>query len=150
MSALRRKIFVGCRELRLDDDTRRELQLQVTGKASLSDMTEPELKKVVKELEKRGFKPVSKGRKYRPAPRADLRLCHKLWGLLGEAGALDQPGRAGLNAFVRKQFGDAWSSVPADIDMLRDAEQINAIVQALMAMCRRHNVPGYDEGRMRR
>lgn len=139
--ALIRKIHVGCRQLGLDQDARHDLQLGVTGKASLTDMTEAELQKVLKRLMASGFKATSKGaRKHKSAPRADLRLVHVLWSKLGEAGALKQPGRAGLNAFVRTQFGETWGSVPADIDMLRDHTQINAVIQSLMAWGKRADI----------
>ena len=61
-AALIRKVHVGCRQLGIDNDTRRDLQRQVTGKASLSAMSEAELKGVLKALENRGFKPAPKGR----------------------------------------------------------------------------------------
>ena len=138
-AALIRKVHVGCRQLGLDTETRHDLQRQVTGKDSLSAMSEPELKAVLKALENRGFKPAAKGR-HKPAPRADLRYVHKLWTLLGQAGALRQPGRAGLNAFLRARFGKSWGSVPADIDMLREAAQIADLIDALKAMCRRAGV----------
>lgn len=138
-AALIRKVQVGCRQLGLDTETRHDLQRQVTGKASLSAMTEVELKAVLKALENRGFKPTARGP--RPvAPRADLRFVHKLWALLGKAGALKQPGRAGLNAFIRARFGAHWGSVPADIDMLRDWGQIRDVIDALKAMCQRAGV----------
>jgi len=54
--ALQQKIHVGCRQLGLDADARRDLQLVVTGKASMSDMSDTELKSVLKRLEKEGFK----------------------------------------------------------------------------------------------
>lgn len=137
-AALIRKVHVGCRQLGLDTETRHDLQRQVTGKESLSSMTGPELKAVLKALENRGFKP-TRGR-HKPAPRADLRYVHKLWSLLGEAGALREPGRAGLNAFVRSRFAAKWGSEPADIDMLRDWGQIADLIDALKAMCRRAGV----------
>lgn len=138
---LQQLIHVGCRELGLGPEARHDLQLAETGKASLRDMTEPELTKVLDRLKKDGFKPASTDRKARPkAPRADLRLIHVLWGKLGEAGKLDRPGRAGLNAFVRSRFGNAWGSVPADIDMLRDWAQIDAVIQALLKWCDREGV----------
>jgi len=138
-AALIRKVHVGCRQLGLDTETRHELQRQVTGKESLTSMTEGELKAVLKALENRGFKPAKKG-KHKGAPRADLRYAHKLWTLLGEAGALREPGRAGLNAFIRARFGAKWGSVPADVDMLREWGQIADVIDALKAMCQRAGV----------
>lgn len=140
---LQRMIHVGCKQLGLDDDTRHDLQLAVTGKASLADMTDAELQKVVSALQQRGFKAgftaASKGR--RPAAsRADIRFIHVLWRLLGEAGALKRPDREGLNAFIRARFEGKWQSVPIDIDALREASQINDVTRALKDMARRAGV----------
>lgn len=137
--ALQRTIFVGCKELGLDDDARRDLQLAACGKASMRDMTDGDMRKVVDRLKASGFGVKKTGRKP-AAPRADLRLCHVLWRLLGEADLLKRPGRDGLNAFVRSRFGETWGSVPADIDMLRDHKKIAAIVEALKAMCASNGV----------
>ena len=140
---LQRMIHVGCKQLGLDADARHDLQLLVTGKDSMSDMTDAELQKVIQALQQRGFKsgfkgPV-KGRRA-TAPRADLRFVHVLWKLLGEAGALKKPGRDGLNAFIRSRFEGKWQSVPIDIDALRDAGQINDVTRALKDMCRRAGI----------
>lgn len=110
--ALQRMIHAGCRQLRIDAETRHDLQLRVTGKASMSDMTPAELRLVVDALKEQGFdtgfKGASKGRRA-PAPRADLRYVHVLWRLLSEAGAVRVAGSAGLNAFVRGRFDPvAW------------------------------------------
>ncbi len=142
-AALRRKIHVACLELGLDQDTRHDLQLVVTGKSSMKDMDEGEMKALLKALEERGFRPSSKGaskRQYKPAPRADLRFVHVLWKLLGEAGQLREPGRAGLNAFIRRRFGDHWQAVPRDVDDLREWAQIDDVIQALLSWCDRTGV----------
>lgn len=135
-------IFVGCKQLGLDDDARHDLQLAATGKDSLSDMTEAELTLVINRLKESGFKPFGKpGSKARKtAPRADLRFVHVMWRLLGEAGALNRPDRDGLNAFIRSQFEGKWDFVPIDIDALRRADQISDVIEALKDMCRRNGV----------
>jgi len=140
---LQRQIHVGCKQIGLDNEARHDLQLLVTGKASMSDMSDADLLKMVEALKKRGFKPGFKGAskpRRAAAPRADLRFVHVLWKLLGEAGALKKPGRDGLNAFVRSRFEGKWQSVPIDIDALRDAGQINDVTRALKDMCRRAGV----------
>ncbi len=140
-AALIRKIHVGCRQLGIDQDTRHEMQLELVGKASLSDMSEPELLRVVSALEGKGFSSKSKGRgKHKAAPRADLRLVHVLWSKLGHAGVLETPTRKGLNTFLRTQFETKWGSVPADVDMLRDHRQIDDVLQALMAWGKRAKI----------
>lgn len=142
-AALKRLIHVGARELGLDADTRHDLQLVATGKASLADMSETELEKVVAAMKSKGFKP-SGGRagkmKRAAAPRGDIRFCHVLWGKLVAVKAVDVAGAAGLNAFVRKRFGDAWGAAPIDIDKLQDWKQIATVIEALKGMCKRAGV----------
>lgn len=140
--SLQRMIHVGCKELGIDSDTRHDLQLAITGKSSMSEMTDDQLLCVVEGLKAKGFNGGFKGKKspHAPAPRADLRFIHVMWKLLSEAGAVQKPGRAGLNAFIRSAFEGKWQSLPIDIDALREAGQINDVVQALKAMCRRAKV----------
>ncbi|OYU38629.1 MAG: GemA protein [Pseudorhodobacter sp. PARRP1] len=136
-------IHVACRDLGMDNDTRRDLQLLVTGKASLSAMTSAEQLAVLEALKAKGFKPsVGKAsRSYRrPATRKDIKFCHVLWGKLVKAGAVELPGAAGLNAFIRARFEKAWGAVPFDIDGLRDWKQIATVIEALKAMCLRAGI----------
>lgn len=136
-------IHVACRDLGMDNDTRRDLQLLVTGKASLSAMTSAEQLAVLEALKAKGFKP-SAGKASRthrrPATRGDIRFCHVLWGKLVKAGAVELPGAAGLNAFIRARFEKAWGAVPFDIDGLRDWKQIATVIEALKAMCLRAGI----------
>ncbi|SMH35980.1 regulatory protein GemA [Maritimibacter sp. HL-12] len=139
MSAtLRRTIFAACRELGLDGDARHDLQLRVTGKTSLSDMDARELRLVVSEMKRMGFR-LSRGPRKR-APRGDLRFAHVLWRLLNEAGVVKVPGAKGLNAFIRARFEAKWGHLPIDIDAMRDADQINDVVEALKAWCVREGI----------
>lgn len=140
-TALIRLVHVGARELGMDDDTRRHLQVLTTGKSSLRDMTDSELTKVIDALKARGFKVEAKGRGKRPAAeRPDVRFAHVLWRLLHEAGAVDRAGPAGLNAFIRARFAKAWGSVPIDIDRMQEWREIADVVEALRAMCRRAGI----------
>lgn len=142
MTALQiRTIHVACRDLQIDEDSRRALQLRLIGKASLSQMTEAELGRVIDALKQQGFTPSGGTRaKRQTASRGDLRFCHVLWGKLVKAGAVASPGAKGLNAFIRTRFEKAWGSVPIDIDQMRDAGQIATVIEALKAMCRRAGV----------
>ena len=140
-AALVKLVHVGCRALGIDADARHDLQLVVTGKASLTDMSETELNAVVSALEAKGFRR-HKGKRSRPlAPRADLRYVHILWRKLGEAGKLKRPGRDGLNTFLRSRFEAKWGSVPLDIDTLRDGAKINDVTRALKDWCAREGIP---------
>ena len=132
-------IHVACRQLGLDEDTRRDLQLVATGKASLRDMSPRELDAVVTMLKARGFK-AQAGKPHKrqsriSAPRGDVRFCHVLWGKLHRAGAVDAAGAAGLSAFIRKRFEKAWGAVPIDVDGIQDWKQIATVIEALKAMC---------------
>ena len=138
--ALQQKIHLGCRELGIDSEARRELQLVVTGKASMKDMDEADLKAVLNRLKQDGFKASSSGKKHAKASRPDLRLVHVLWTKLGDAGQLRDPSRKGLNKFIRERFGKAWSNVPADVDMMRDNKEIDQVIQALKSWGQRVDI----------
>lgn len=139
-----KKIHVGCRQLGIEEDTRRDLTLRVVGKDSLRACTAAELEAVVDALKAQGFKPEAKakgGRKFRPfASRGDVRFCHVLWAKLVQAEAMSVPGSEGLNAFVRARFEKTWGAVPIDIDQMRDWQQIAQVISALKAMCERHGI----------
>lgn len=135
-------IHVAARQLGLDADTRHQLQLVTTGKESLADMSPAELDQVVEALKARGFAPGYKigARSRKAAPRGDIRFCHVLWGKLVKAGAVEEAGAKGLNAFVRARFEKAWGAAPIDIDMMQDWRQIATVIEALKAMCKRAGV----------
>ena len=131
-------IHVAARQLGLDDDTRRALQLAETGQESLAQMTDAQGEQVLQALKQRGFRAAAKGRA--PAARGDTRFAHVLWGKLHAAEAVKVKGAAGLNAFVRARFEKSWGAAPIDIDQMRDARQIAAVLQALKGMCDRAGV----------
>lgn len=139
--ALQKTIFVACRELGLDDQARRDLQVVTCGKESMKDMTDADMKAVIDRLKSDGFQITQTRAKRQPAaPRSDLRLVHVLWRKLGDAGALERPGRDGLNAFIRSQFETTWGSVPVDVDALRDHDKIAAVIRALKSWGKRANI----------
>lgn len=137
---LAKLVHVGCRDLGIDGETRRDLQLVVTGKESMADMSQADLEKMVAALKARGFKPAPGSRTRPAAARGDVRFCHVLWGKLVRAGAVDQAGAAGLNAFVRARYQKAWGAAPFDIDTMQDWRQIATVIEALKAMCRRAGI----------
>jgi hypothetical protein len=140
-TALIKKVHVGCRALGIDGETRRDLQLQVTGKASITDMTDADLTLVLGALKVRGFTPSGgSAPRRKAAARSDVRFCHVLWGKLHSAGAVQVKGAAGLNAFIRARFEGKWGAVPIDIDTIQDWRQIAAVIEALKAMCTRAGV----------
>lgn len=139
IDSLRRQIFVACRDLGLDDAARHDVQHAACGKTSMRDMKSADFNAVLSHLKARGFKPGRSGT-YKSANRADLRLIHVLWGLLGKSGKLKDPSRKGLNRFIRKRFEGVWGSVPIDVDALRDVNKITDIITALKNWCDREGV----------
>lgn len=143
MTATLKTIHVACRQLGLDPDTRRALQLQVVGKASLAEMSEDERVKVLDALKARGFRlaPNAARKGYRrAASRGDVRFCHVLWGKLFKSGAVAVPGAAGLNAFVRARFEKSWGAATFDVDGMKDWRQIATVIEALKGMCKRAGI----------
>lgn len=139
--ALQKLIHAGCRQLGLDEDTRRGLQLMATGKESLRDMTEEEMGNVLMALKSCGFTPSpGPAPRRKAAERGDVRFAHVLWGKLSRAGAVDKAGAAGLNAFIRARFEKSWGAAPIDIDAMRDGQQIATVIEALKAMCARAGI----------
>lgn len=131
-------IHAAAREMGLEREDRVSLQLAVTGKESLAEMSDAERRAVLEALRARGWKPRTPRR--RPAaPRADLRYLHVLWRLLAEREVV-RPGAAELNGFVRARFGRAWGAVPIDVDRLTDHARIRDVTQALKAMCVRNGI----------
>lgn len=137
-STAMRSIYASARKLDMDDEDRRDVIERVhPGIRSLSELDEHGMIAVASEFQRLTPKPKAKRGL---APRADLRLVHVLWKLLGEAGKLKKPGRAGLNAFIRARFEDSWGAVPIDIDQMREHEKISMVIDALKAWCHREGV----------
>ncbi len=138
---LKRKIHVACRQLGLDSDARKDMQELVTGKASMTDMSEVELQAVVNHLKGAGFKDQPGGRKKHPrAKHGGVRFIHVLWSQLGSRDKLKDPTRDGLNKFIRKRFGNTWGAELADVDMLTEHEQISDVINALKDWCQRAGI----------
>lgn len=130
-------IYARSKEAGLDEDARRDVFEQQTGKRSLSLMTAAEVGRVDAHL--KTLAPPKKGRKPE-AKRADVRFIHVLWRKLMEAGVLTDPTRAGLNKFIRSRYGDAWGAETIDVDALTDHRQIATVIEALKDWCQREGV----------
>ncbi|WP_254453083.1 phage protein GemA/Gp16 family protein [Ruegeria atlantica] len=135
---LMRAVFAACKRLGLETEARHDVQLRVTGHASLRDMNSKDIARLLKHLDRLTGPDRRRGQRgHALAPRGDLRLIHALWTELGRRGALTRPGRAGLNAFIRSRFEGHWAYVPIDVDALSDPACINDVIRALKAMMAR-------------
>lgn len=145
-SHIKRAIFAQYRKLGIDGNDRHAVQMRVIGKPSLKEMNDEEGQKLYEglcyQLSERPHNFLWKrgAKRHAPAPRADLRFIHVLWGLLEEADHVKAKGRTGLNAFIRARFQASWGSVPLDVDMLRDHGKIDAVIQALKSWCDRTGI----------
>ena len=109
---MRRAIFAACRKRGLDDATRHSLQLRVTGKASLTQMTDAELRNVLVALNGSGG---PKRAASRPDPTAsaaaalpggphDKKLM-ALWISGWHLGVIRDPSAEALAVWMRKMTG---------------------------------------------
>ena len=100
------KVHLAPKELGIDDETRRAIQVQLTGKESAARMTVPELERLVRHYRRLGWRP--KGRGGRPRATAQVRMIRALWHELAEAGvvrASEGKREKALRAWVRRMTG---------------------------------------------
>lgn len=134
----RRKLIGAVRaaasRMQLSDEDRREIQLDLTGKASMSDMSLSEIGQVLDRLNRD-----------RPAPmahRAHIGKIRALWWTCYWLGAIEEPNDAALDKFVHRQTGAS---------SLRFVDHRNAppIIEALKAMAARAGVRWPTEAAVR-
>lgn len=119
-------IRAACRRKGLDDDDRRALQREATGKASLSDMTPAELGRFLDHLNRDWRGPSDNG-------RAHLGKIRALWWSLYWLGEIDRPDDEALTVFVKRQTG---------IEHLRFLDHMKApsVIEALKSWLQRSGV----------
>ncbi|WJY16785.1 regulatory protein GemA [Pectobacteriaceae bacterium CE90] len=116
-------IHVAKRELRLDDDTYRQLLTTITTKTSTRDMDVPQLDNVMKAMKKRGFKikPARKANSTIPLDDApQSRKIRALWLEMADTGIIRDRSEAAMVRWVKRE---------TDVDSLRwlgteDASQV--------------------------
>ena len=92
-----RAVRAACHRLGLDDDARRDIQLALVKKRSLSDMTLAEIGLVLDRLNKDWKGPSGHG--------GHIGKIRALWWSLYWLGLIASPEDSALNSFVRKQTG---------------------------------------------
>lgn len=104
MSALA-TIHVGCKQLGIAEDDRRDLYERVTGKRSLREMTPKEHEAVIADLRSKGFRKVfGKGSKRRLQGKYAGKL-QALWIGAWNLGLIRNRSDDALTAFVKRQTG---------------------------------------------
>lgn len=138
--ALLAKVHLGAKDLRLQDDTRRDLLERITGHRSSADCTDAQLVKVLDEYRRLGWAPSNAPRTAPAAPSKATRKpatspmakkARAMWISLHQLGAVRDPSEKALEAFGKRQLG---------VDRLQWADEGQAfrLIEALKAIAERH------------
>ncbi|WP_454280231.1 regulatory protein GemA [Sphingomonas sp. Marseille-Q8236] len=129
-TARRRAIFAAARDAGLDEEDRRAVQLRVTGKPSLTDMSLTDMDRVLADIRGKGT-----GRSARPvgSTHAHVGKIWALWWSLYWLRGIDRPDEGALNTWVKRQTG---------VDAVRFLDHKTAVnvIEALKAWIAREGV----------
>jgi hypothetical protein len=146
-----RLIAVGCRELGIDDDARREMLRARYGVESRKDLSPDQLSDLIEHLKASGFRPTragqagqggqAQGARKRPmSQHGYIRKLWALWGNLKRAGVLDATDTdAALVAFVNRHRKTGHMDRIEQLEWMTEAEA-SPIIEALKAWCRREGL----------
>jgi phage gp16-like protein len=132
------KIHIGKVALALAEDSYRDMLQRVGGHRSAADLTDHGRRLVLDHLARLGAfgkKPVRHAARY---GAAQARMARALWIELHQLGGTADPSDAALDAFVRRQTGDAVSSAR----FLSDPNQARPVIEALKAWIARISQAG--------
>lgn len=126
-------IHIARKDMALEEESYRSLLCRVTGQTSAKELTEVQLRSVLSEFERLGWKKGQFQRqRFAAGNRPDIRKVFAIWASL--ANHLECRGsRAGLRAFVKGQVG------VSDPNFLNQA-QAQKVIEALKAMQQRHGI----------
>lgn len=128
------KIHLAKKEMGLGDDDYRAMLVRVTTRLSSADCTVPELRAMVEEMKRQGFKPrpsTRAGGKMGAADHPAAKKARALWISLHHLGAIHNPSEQALEAFAKRQLG---------CDRMQWANQAHAykLIEALKAIGERN------------
>ena len=131
-----RAVHAACRAQGIDDDTRKTIQLQVTGKASLKDMSTHDLSELLNHINRRAKAGNEWSFTFRLAPdrRASAK---KIYRLAERLGALQQPSVAVASKAYVEGIASQMRGCDTALEFC-DADQLHKIVQALEIYLKRH------------
>ena len=133
--ALLATVHIARKSLGMADDDYRAVLTRITGHASAKDCDDRNLRKIIGEFERLGFKGKDRARGRTPATSAIARKARALWIGLHALGAVDSGAEKALEAFGRRQLG---------VDRLQWADRRHAagLIEALKSMAARE---GWDQ-----
>ena len=112
--ALLAKVHLAKKDLRLDDDTYRDILERETGRRSSAECSVQELEHLVAHFRRQGFVPktVAGGRQGAPRPAGQRRADHPvakkaraMWISLHQLGVVENASEQALEAFAKRQLG---------------------------------------------
>lgn len=123
------KIHLAKKEMGLGDDDYRAMLVRVTTRLSSAECTLPELRSMVEEMKRQGFKPRPSTRTAADHPAAQK--ARALWISLYHLGAIHNSSEQALEAFAKRQLG---------CDRMQWANQAHAykLIEALKAIGERN------------
>ncbi len=129
-------IHAACRAQGIDEETRHALQVQITGHASLKDMSVFDLDSVLSHLNRNGAaKPNAWGFVFKlPAERRDL--CKKIYRLAQRVGAAQVPPVGAMSKRYVEGIAERMLGADTVIEFC-DAATLRKVVQALEIHCKR-------------
>lgn len=131
-----RAVHAACRAQGIDDDTRKAIQLQVTGKASLKDMSALDLSDLLNHLNRRAKAGNEWSFTFRLTP--DRRaFAKKIYRLAERLGALQTPPVAVASKAYVEGIASQMRGCDTRLEFC-DADQLHKIVQALEVHLKRH------------
>lgn len=130
-----RAVHAACRKNGLDDDDRKAMQVEICGKASLSDMTVAEIARLLDRLNRNSKAPAGH--------RAHVGKIRALWWSLFWLGEVESSDDRAIGAFVKRQTG---------INALRfvDHKSAPAVIEAMKSWLDRAGVAWPDPANMAR
>lgn len=131
------QLHIARKDMALEEESYRALLYRVTGQTSAKELTDVQLKSVLSEFERLGWKK-SRFRRFAAGNRPDIRKIFAIWGSLS-AHLKCGGSRAGLRAFVERMTG------VSDPNFLNGI-QARAVIEALKGMQQRYGVE-YDDQR---
>lgn len=126
-------IHVAKRDLRLDDDTYRDLLTATVTINSLKVMTLPQLDAVLQRMKSAGFTVRAKAQNVKPADDAQSKLIRHLWLCLHTASIVRDPRESALCKYVER-----YTKVSALAFL--NTKQASLVIEQLKQWCHRTNV----------
>ena len=130
-------VHAACRAQGIDEDTRHALQVQITGHASLKDMSVFDLDSVLNHLNRHGAaQPNAWGFVFKlPAERRDL--CKKIYRLAQRVGAAQTPPVGAMSKRYIEGIAERMIGAGTVLEFC-DPALLRKVIQALEVYCKRN------------